>query len=143
MMDPNGGRERKSWSETAMVLAEQIADLRSQDPYLQVGACAIKQNGEFILGYNGSPAGVRVDWSDRDGRRKYMLHAEYNVMKRVQPEEVKILAVTHLPCANCMLNIADKKVFTVYYKGDHATDNYNYDERLDMAKFLKINLIKI
>ena len=138
-----GQRERKSWEETAVALAETIANLRSPDPYVQVGACGIKYNGEFILGYNGPPSGFDIDWRDRDERRPYMLHAEYNVMKRVQPEEIKILAVTHLPCAHCMLNIADKKVFKVYYREDHATENYDLTERLTMADRLKIQLIKI
>lgn len=136
------GRERKSWGETAIILAEQIADLRSQDPYMQVGACGIKHNGEFILGYNGPPSGVEVDWSDEEGRLKYMLHAEYNVIKRVQAEELGILAVTHLPCVECLASIADKKVFVVYYKHDWAGKKHSIEEKKAMAKYLKIELIK-
>ena len=138
-----GQRERKSWEETAVALAKAIAALRSPDPYVQVGACGIKYNGEFILGYNGPPSGVDVDWRDRDGRRKYMLHAEYNVLKRVNASELKILAVTHLPCEPCMLKIADKKVNKVYYNEDHATETYGYEGRLELAESLGIELVKL
>ena len=136
------GRQRKDWVETAMSLAETIAMCRSQDPYMQVGACGVKLNGEVVLGYNGPPCGIEVDWSDRDGRRKYMLHAEYNVIKKVDSEELSILAVTHMPCPECLKSIADKKVFQVYYRHDGGV-NYAFSDTERMAEFLKIQLIKI
>ena len=60
------GRPRLSWEETALRLAYGIADYRSQDPYVQVGAAIIKQDNDIVVGYNGPPAGIEIDWSDRD-----------------------------------------------------------------------------
>lgn len=37
------GRKRYSWEETALRLAFDIADYRSQDPYIQVGAVILKK----------------------------------------------------------------------------------------------------
>ena len=75
-------RERLSWEDTAINLAFQIADYRSEDPYVQVGAVAVKKDKSIILGYNGAPSGIEIDWSNRDERRKRVLHAEANVRER-------------------------------------------------------------
>ena len=88
-------RERLSWEDTAINLAFQIADYRSEDPYVQVGAVAVKKDKSIILGYNGAPSGIEIDWSNRDERRKRVLHAEANVLNFVKPNEVDFLAVTH------------------------------------------------
>jgi hypothetical protein len=61
-------RTRKPWEETALILAETIAQCRSQDPYVQVGACAVLQDNSVCLGYNGPPPGVEIDWSEREHR---------------------------------------------------------------------------
>jgi deoxycytidylate deaminase len=61
-------RKRKTWEETALVLAETIARCRSEDPYMQVGACAVLQDNSVSLGYNGPPPKIEIDWSDRDSR---------------------------------------------------------------------------
>ena len=41
------GRNRLSWPETAMNLAFDIAKYRSEDPYVQVGAVIIKNDGSM------------------------------------------------------------------------------------------------
>lgn len=92
-----------------MNLAFDIAKYRSEDPYVQVGAVIIKKDGSMFLGYNGSPSGVSINWSDRDSRRDRVLHAEANVLNFVKPNEVKLLACTHLPCKECIKLIAQKK----------------------------------
>ena len=50
----------------------------------------------MFLGYNGAPSGVDIDWSDRNARRERVLHAEANVLNFVKPNEVELLACTHL-----------------------------------------------
>ena len=89
-------RKRLNWPETAICLAYDIANYRSEDPYVQVGAVGIKRDKSLCLGYNGAPSGVNIDWSDRDQRRPYVLHAEENVLNLAKPGEIEILAVTHL-----------------------------------------------
>ena len=112
----DNGRKRLSWEETALRLAFDIANYRSQDCYVQVGAVAVKHNKELVLGYNGPPSGVEVDWSDRNERRKRMLHAEYNALASIRPGEVEFLAVTALPCCECIKIIAHKKIPKVIFR---------------------------
>ena len=135
------GRTRLNWPETAMRLAHEIADCRSEDPWLQVGAAAIKFNKSIVLGYNGAPSGVDIDWSDRDARRPYVSHAEENVLDYVKPGEVEILAVTGLPCDRCMKIIARKKIKTVYY--GKTLEGYDVKLTFNMAKKFGIELIQM
>lgn len=119
-------RERLSWAETGICLAYEIARCRSQDPYLIVGAFAKKHDGSVVLGYNGAPCGIDIDWSNRDERRKRVLHAESNTLNFCQPGEVEMLCVTHLPCSECIKVIAQKKIKKVYFSEFAA----GYDARL-------------
>lgn len=136
------GRKRLSWEETALKLAYNIADYRSQDIYVQVGACAMKKDGNnFVLGYNGLLSRCETDWSNRDERRKRIIHAEANVLNRVLPNEVEFLAVTHLPCSECIKIIGQKNIKKVIYCEELL--NYNNDLTKQLAKEFKIELVKI
>ena len=135
------GRKRLSWGQTAMKLAYNIAEYRSEDPYVQVGACIIKKDKSMLLGYNGAPSGVDIDWSNRDSRRIRVLHAEANVLNFVKPGEVELLACTHLPCIECLKVIAQKKITTVYFC--EYLDNYDSDATIEMAREFGINLIHL
>jgi len=126
------GRTRKSWEQTAIELAYDIAELRSEDPNTQVGACIIKNNNEVLLGYNGAPTGIDIDWSDRMEKRKRVIHAEENVLNNIKVGECKIFAVTHLPCTGCLRIIANKKIKTVYY--GEVLHHWNPDETFKIAK---------
>ena len=135
------GRIRLSWPETAINLAFKIAKYRSEDPWVQVGAVGIKYDKSLVLGYNGAPSGIVINWSDRDGRRPYVLHAEENVLNYAKPGEIEILAVTHLPCDRCIKLIAQKKIKTVYYSLTMPI----YDAKLtqEMAHKFGISLVKL
>ena len=135
------GRNRLTWAETAMSLAFDIAKYRSEDPYVQVGAVIIKKDGSMFLGYNGAPSGVDIDWSDRDARRERVLHAEANVLNFVKPNEVKLLACTHLPCKECLKTIAQKKVPEVFYS--KTLEGYPAEVTLKLAEEFNINLTKL
>lgn len=114
-MNYMNGRQRLDWIRTAINLAHDIAKYRSEDPRCQVGACAIKHDSSIILGYNGAPSGIDIDWENRDEKRLRVLHAEANVLNFVKPGEVNILAVTHLPCIECLKIIKQKKIDKVFY----------------------------
>jgi dCMP deaminase len=133
------GRKRLSWAETAMKLAYNIAKYRSEDPYVQVGACIIKKDKSMLLGYNGAPSGVDIDWSDRNKRRSKVLHAEANVLNFVKPNEVELLACTHCPCVECLKVISQKKINKVYFS--EYLDNYDSDDTIEMADEFGINLV--
>lgn len=134
-------RQRKDWVYTALKLAENIAELRSEDPYVQVGCCAIKNNSEIILGYNGLPSGFNMSMEDRDARRPYMIHAERNVLDRVEQNEVKIFAVTHMPCVECLKSIKQKGISCVFYAHELERKEDVIASR-KMASDFKIFLLK-
>lgn len=139
----NNGRKRSSWPKTAIRLAYTIAQERSEDPYCIVGSVAVlKKDHKVVLGYNGSPAGTNIDWSDRDKRRSYVIHAEANVLNQIDRAEALFLACTHIPCPDCLNLIKHKGIDRVYF--EKFTDSKNYDHKftLELAKQYNIQLIK-
>ena len=39
------------------------ASLRSEDPYVQVGSCILREDMSVAsVGYNGAPSGIEIDW---------------------------------------------------------------------------------
>src|SRR5512145_3273013 len=120
-------RKRKSWEETALILAETIAACRSQDPYVQVGACAVLQDHSVCLGYNGPPPGVEIVWSDREHRGPRVIHAEVNALRTVQPGQCRFLAVTMLPCRYCMTFLASKGVKKVVFRDVYERDKLAFE----------------
>jgi dCMP deaminase len=141
MSNNNNSRKRLTWEQTAINLAHKIASYRSEDPFCQVGACIIKNDNSIVLGYNGAPSKMEMDWSDRDGRRKWVFHAESNVLNRVLPGETRLLAVTHMPCEQCLKIIKQKEINTVYYS--ISIPHYTPEQVCEMAKLFNIQLIQI
>jgi len=136
----NNGRKRLSWEETCLRLAYNIADYRSQDPHVQVGACALKKDGNnMVLGYNGCLPKMEIDWSDRDKRRIKVIHAESNVLNRILPGEVDFIAVTCSPCAECIKVIGQKGIKKVVY-GERRPD---FEQMAELAKEFGIDLGQI
>jgi dCMP deaminase len=135
------GRNRLSWEETAIKLAFNIAEYRSEDPYTQVGACIIKKDKSILLGYNGAPTDMNLDWSNRDERRKWVFHAEANVLNRVLPGETELLAVTHLPCIDCLKIIKQKDINIVYYSVELPQYNPELVKQLANTFNIKLSII--
>lgn len=133
---------KSSWGEYALEIA-RVASLRSEDPHRKVGACALdSQNMVIGVGYNGLASGKDVSldfWSDRDARRRYMIHAEANCLSLCCKGAVKLLAVTLLPCSYCATMIAAYGVKKVYYN-----DVYTRDESaLEILDFYDVSLVRI
>lgn len=130
---------RLSWEQYALELAKTAAR-RSEDPYVQVGACALRHDNSVAgLGYNGPPRGINIDWSNRDERRKRVIHAELNCLAYAKPYEVRLLACTLLPCSSCLQIIAAYGIQNVVYQDVYDKDNF----ALILAKEFNINLIKL
>ena len=132
-------RNRKSWEETALILAETIANCRSQDPYIQVGACAVLQDNSVSLGYNGPPPKIEIDWSNRNSRLSRVIHAEVNALRSVGPGQCKFLAVTLLPCRSCMTFIASKGIKRIVFRDIYERDQLAFA----LAKEFGIELVQI
>jgi dCMP deaminase len=128
-----------NWNEYAIKIAEVVA-MKSKDPWKKVGCVLLRHDNSIAsVGYNGFPAGADENWSDRDERRKYVIHAEQNALRYIKPNECRLLACTLLPCGNCIRMIAAYQIKEIVYR-----ENYEYDETaLCIAKSFGINLIKL
>ena len=139
-----GGRKRPSWDVYAITLA-QAAKTRSEDPYVQVGAVVFRSDNSVAgVGYNGPPSGVDVDWTDRDARRPRMIHAEANALRYARPGEVDLLAVTMMPCVDCLKMAASYGVRTVVFaEGYENSAVYDDRETRGVAKDFGIQLVLV
>jgi dCMP deaminase len=128
-----------NWDEYALNFAYEVAK-RSKDPWRKVGAVILRRDNSIAaVGYNGFPAGVSEDWSDRDRRRSLVVHAEQNALRYIKPNECYLIAVTTLPCNDCLKAIASYGIKNIVYK-----ESYDYDNSsLVIAMELGINLKKI
>lgn len=103
----------------AMALA-RVASLRSEDPYRKVGAAALDSDNRVIAtAYNGLAPGFNAPdgfWEDREGRRKFMLHAEINLCSLFRRGEAKIVATTTMPCTACMQTLCAYGIREIYYQ---------------------------
>ncbi len=118
--------KRISIPEYAMALA-RVASLRSEDPYRKVGAAALDHDNRVIAtAYNGlAPGFVAPEdfWTDREGRQKFMLHAEINLCSLFKRGEAKIVATTTMPCTACMQTLCAYGIKEIYYQEIyHASD---------------------
>jgi len=138
-------KTRKNWDQYALGLATEAAS-RSEDPYRQVGACVLREDHSVAAcGYNGVPAGIEIDYSDRDKRRKFMVHAETNALRYCRPDEkFSVLACNFLPCADCMKQIGaygiKKVVFKEVFQEAHTVGE---PAALEVAQAFKITLVQI
>lgn len=120
-----------------------VAKLRSEDPYIQVGAIALDyENRVLAAGYNGLPPGKIVDpsfWADRDKRLPFVVHAEMNLMALFKRGECRTLAITLLPCGACANNIVAHKIKRVVYSEDYHRDQISKE----IFKFAGVELIQL
>ena len=111
-----------NWDEYAMSIAEAVAK-KSKDPWQKVGAVILREDNSIAsVGFNGFPQGQEEDWSDREERRKYVIHAEQNALRYTNPGEGKTLVSTLLPCRDCLKTIAAYKIKRVLYKEVYKSD---------------------
>jgi len=134
---------RISFIEAAIETAK-IWSSRSEDPHKKVGVCILNKDGRVLsVGYNGllSKFSINEDFfSDRDNRRKYMIHAEINALSLVKRgDQPHLLASTLLPCSNCATNIVAYGVKSVVYSEEYEKDS----AAKEIFKFYNIELIKI
>jgi dCMP deaminase len=112
-----------NWENYALSLAKAAAQ-KSKDPWRKVGAVILRQdNSVAAVGYNGFPSGMLEDWSNRDERRALVVHAEQNALRYTTPGEGSLIAVTTLPCNDCLKAIAAYGIRRVVYG-----ETYEFDE---------------
>ena len=132
---------RLSIPEYAMALAE-VASLRSEDPFRRVGAAALDWDNRVIAtAYNGLAPGFDAPggfWDDRDGRQKYMLHAEVNLCSLFKRGEAKLVATTTMPCTACMQTLCAYGIKEIYYR-----EIYRASDAPEIAKLYGIHLEQV
>jgi dCMP deaminase len=132
---------RLSIPQYAMALAH-VASLRSEDPYRKVGAAALDHDNRVIAtAYNGLAPGFNAPadfWVDREGRQKFMLHAEINLCSLFKRGEAKIVATTTMPCTACMQTLCAYGIKEIYYK-----EIYHASDATEIAKLYDIKLEQI
>lgn len=125
-----------------MSLAEAAA-LRSEDPFRKVGACLIRHDHTVAaMGYNGAPPGVEIDWTDRDERRLWVIHAEANALRYVTPGEVWLMASTMMPCRECVLLAASYGIKEIIYRDELDPAVYDKSKILEIADACGITISK-
>jgi dCMP deaminase len=128
-----------TWEQYAIELAE-VAKLKSKDPWLQVGAVLLRHDNTIAgIGFNGFPTNMDEDWTNREKRRSYVIHAEQNAMRYAKPNECRLIATTTLPCNNCLKMIAGYGIEQVVYRYAYERD----DSTLQIANDFGIELIKL
>ncbi len=132
---------RKNRIDWAMELAE-VGSSMSEDPYQKVGAVALRpDNSVAAVCYNGAPPKIEIDWSDRDKRRPYTIHAEMNLVRYIKPNECDRVVITLSPCTDCLKNLASYGVKTVYFSKIY--DKVDFSLIQNMAKAFQIELIQL
>lgn len=133
--------KRLTWDQYALELAVAAAS-RSEDPYHRVGAALLRHdNTVAALGYNGAPPGVEIDWTARDERRPYVLHAEANALRYVHPGEVALLAATMMPCWACVLAAASYGIRRIAYIAELDPSVYSREAILELAEACGIEIV--
>jgi len=133
--------KRKNRILWALELAE-VGSSMSEDPYQKVGAVALRPDNTIAaVCYNGAPPKIEIDWSDRDKRRPYTIHAEMNLVRYIKPNECDRVVTTLSPCVDCIKNLASYGVKTVYFSKIYDKVDFSLIESI--AKTFKIDLIKI
>ena len=128
-----------TWEKYAYNLAV-VAAQKSKDPYIKVGCCLLRNdNSVASLGYNGFPAGMQEEWSNRDERRKYVVHSEINALRYVKPNECYLIATTLLPCNDCLKSLASYGIKKIVYGEVYIQD----PSTLELAKKFGIELVNI
>jgi dCMP deaminase len=82
---------------------------------------------------------MQEDWTDRDRRRLFVVHAEQNALRYIRPDECGLIAVTTLPCNDCLKAIASYGIKRVVYG-----ESYEFDSSTEeIAEKFGVELRKI
>jgi len=79
------------------------------------------------------------DYSNRDDRRKFVIHAEQNSLRFIKPGECYLAATTLLPCNNCLKSLSSYGIKKVIYEKVYDKDSSS----LDLAEKFGIELIQV
>ncbi len=134
---------RPNWKEYAMLLA-YTASTRSEDPWEKVGAAALRHDHTTLAtGYNGVLPSMTINWTNRDERRDKVIHAERNLCNYIKKGEAGIVAVTLIPCPDCIKELALKGIKHIYYGREYTTIPEVNTASFNFANLFGITLEKL
>ena len=125
-------RDRLSWNEYFMRLAETVA-MRGTCDRAYVGCVLVNSENRIVsTGYNGSIKGNahcdEIGHTMRDGHCIATIHAEMNALlycaKEGIPVKDTICYVTHFPCLNCTKSLIQSGIKKIYYRNAYRMDEY-------------------
>lgn len=120
--------------DSYVMLLACIARLRSEDPYLKVGAVALSEDNRVIgTAYNGLAPGVNKPpsfWADRAARLPFLIHAEINLCSLFERGAAHTVAATTMPCPSCAAVLIAHKVKRVLWGSRYHRDAGNQSEML-------------
>lgn len=103
-----------------MIKLAEARAATSLDPHKKVGIIGLDKNGNYVdFGINH--AGHVVDnlfWNDRERRRKFMVHAEIDLLMKLNHSKeppITQVFITLFPCEYCMVALAQAGVIEVHY----------------------------
>lgn len=128
------GRERPSWDEYFMEIAELVAK-RSTCLRRQIGAVIVKDRRILTTGYNGAPAGLphcsevgclREELKIPSGERHELcraIHAEQNAIIQAAYHGISLKGgtcyTTCEPCSLCAKMLINAGILRVVYQGNY------------------------
>lgn len=117
----------KEWVDMFTNIAV-AASGKSKDPSTKVGAVLIRPDKTIAgVGFNGYPARITDNpHHSREDRLLRTVHAEKNALAFIRDTTMTgyTMVVTHHPCADCALDIANTGITQVLYR-----KNPDFDER--------------
>lgn len=122
-------------TDRLMLHRAKKTSLESSDPSTKVGAVLVCTNGSAWTGFNGFPHGFIEDdrMNDRETKYGLVVHAEVRaLLKAGQNAEGATAYVTHLPCASCMLLLAEARISRIVIP--IPTDDYEIRWSESVAK---------
>ena len=114
------------------------ASTRSEDPYVKVGGVALRYDHSVAaVSYNGAPPGIWINWSDRDERRKRVIHCEANLLRYIRPGECYLVATTISPCSSCLKHMVAYGIRTFIYAERYDKDDFVFTLAKEFGATLK------
>lgn len=138
-------RERPTWDEYFMGIAQQVAE-RSTCLRASVGAIVVRDKRILTTGYNGAPTGLahcqEAGCIIEDDHCIRSLHAEQNAIIQAALHGISIaggtIYTTHQPCNTCAKMIINAGLKRVIYAGeypDKLARNFLAEAGVELVRF--------
>lgn len=119
-------RNRKTWPETWMQFAKLIAENRSYDEKLRVGAVIVSADNTTVLslGYNGNAHGLPNQRDSLETGKSGFIHAEQNAYYKLDfhnPAK-KDMYVVYSPCSVCAKGAIQCRINRIIYDSVYQSD---------------------